>query len=166
MFDGNFPFCFGLLIPVLPIMPAGPLVVFCMHSPSTPFTCEVVKSCDSFIVHTLCNCVALSTYVFVFLLHPLQEVMAAFRRARETMIANGADAWADMHGFYPGAVAAVAFLLQSEETVFVITTKAKDFAELLLSRCVDILLGTSHNEFLPLLSRRVTILLETSHNEL
>lgn len=82
------------------------------------------------------------------------------------MIANGADAWADMHGFYPGAVAAVTSLSQSEETVFVITTKAKDFAELLLSRYVDILLGTSHNEFLPLLSRRVTILLETSHNEL
>jgi phosphoglycolate phosphatase-like HAD superfamily hydrolase len=63
------------------------------------------------------------------------EVKAAFRAARDGMIATDVEAWLDLHGFYTTAVEAARQLLDRGAVVYVITTKAKDFAEKLLGKC-------------------------------
>eukprot|EP00038_Savillea_parva_P013950 m.9645 g.9645 ORF g.9645 m.9645 type:complete len:262 (+) comp2661_c0_seq1:83-868(+) len=67
--------------------------------------------------------------------HDEAAIKAAFRAARDTMIAASVESWMALHDFYPHAVDTVVGLLASEVPVYVITTKAKDFAERLLAQC-------------------------------
>lgn len=67
--------------------------------------------------------------------HDEAAVKAAFRSARDGMIQADCELWLGLHGFYKAAVEAVQHLVREDVPVFIITTKAKDFAERLLHTC-------------------------------